>query len=458
MFSYLQRTGFMPLMIRGIMAGICCFAITAKGLEPFTRLNGSGADTNLFNMAGSNTIGAELGPELVKAYLQAKQAQQIKIEETGINELKVTGSVPALKKTVSVNISAHGSSDGFRQLAAGNVQIGAASRPVKGSEVSKLGGDTIRNVDHEFILALDGIAVIVNKNNPLKQLQVKQVADVFSGRISEWTQLGWGVDPVKLLARDAQSGTWDTFNSLVLNGRGALAVSAERLESNEELSRKVANDPNFIGFVSLNAIGRAKALAIADGGNHYIKPSAASVATEDYPLSRRLYMYSLSDDDFVKEFLAFTQSPEGQAVVEKTGFISQKVDRLPQTNLSTMPKDYRDMVKGYQRLSVNFRFVAGKADLDNKAIRDLNRLVDFYAQQGGNKKLLLIGFADADVKGAKRALLAKLRAKVVSRELTKGGVSHGAVEAKGYGVLELASGESLAGKTKNRRVEVWIEK
>ncbi|MGI0116854.1 substrate-binding domain-containing protein [Zooshikella sp. RANM57] len=458
MFSYLQRTGFMPLVVRGIMAGICCLSMTAKGLEPFTRLSGSGADANLFNMAGSNTIGAELGPELVKAYLQAKQAQQIKVEETGLNEVKVTGSIPSLKRTVSIAISAHGSSNGFRQLEAGSVQIGAASRPIKNSEVRKLGGEAIRSADHEFILALDGIAVIVNQTNPLKQLQVEQVANVFSGRFSQWTQLGWGVDPIKLLARDPQSGTWDTFNNLVLNGRGELATSAERLESNDDLSRKVANNPNTIGFVSLNTIGRAKALAIADGGDHYIKPSAASVATEDYPLSRRLYMYSLSDDAFVKEFLAYTQSPEGQAVVEKSGFISQKVVRLPQTDLSTMPKDYQDMVKGHQRLSVNFRFVAGKADLDNKAIRDLKRLGDFYAQQGGNKKLLLIGFADADVRASKQSLLAKLRAKVVSRELIKTGMSHDTFKAEGYGVLELASGESLAGKTKNRRVEVWIEK
>ncbi|MBU2709804.1 substrate-binding domain-containing protein [Zooshikella harenae] len=458
MFSYLQRTGFMPLVVRGIMAGICCFSMTAKGLEPFTRLSGSGADANLFNMAGSNTIGAELGPELVKAYLQAKQVQQIKVEETGLNEVKVTGSVPSLKRNVSIAISAHGSSDGFRQLEAGSVQIGAASRPIKDSEVRKLGGDSIRSADHEFILALDGIAVIVNDSSPLKQLQVKQVADVFSGRILQWTQLGWGVDPIKLLARDPQSGTWDTFNNLVLNGRGELATSAERLESNDELSRNVANNPNAIGFVSLNTIGGAKALAIADGGDHYIKPSAASVATEDYPLSRRLYMYSLSDDAFVKEFLAYTQSPEGQAVVEKAGFISQKVARLPQTDLSTMPKEYQGMVKGHQRLSVNFRFVAGKADLDNKAVRDLKRLVNFYAQQGGNKKLLLIGFADADVRASKQSLLAKLRAKVVSRKLIKAGMSHNTFKTKGYGVLELASGQSLAGKTKNRRVEVWIEK
>jgi len=187
------------------------------------------------------------------------------------------------------------------------------------------------SLESELIIALDGIAVIVHPDNPLVSLSKSQIRDIFLGTITDWQAVGGAPGAITLHARDDQSGTFDVFRALVLGKKGELASSALRYESNEVLSDTVSKDKNAIGFVGLPYIRDARAVAIADGGMPAISPSGFSVATEDYALSRRLYLYLPREtaNPLAREFAEFAVSDAAQEVVKSQGFVSQEVFAKP---------------------------------------------------------------------------------------------------------------------------------
>lgn len=192
-------------------------------------------------------------------------------------------------------------------------------------------------------------------------------------------------------------------------------------------------------------------------GEAAFKPSLLTVATEDYVLSRRLFLYTAEQQDnpFVGEFIAFIQGLSGQQIVQEEGFISQNIEAMNTALAANLPAEYLQLVQGKQRLSVNFRFQPGSAKLDNKASKDIQRLVYFLKQQTEPKELILIGFGDKRKDARRSKLLSKLRAMAVRRELARLGVY--AKLSRGYGEYNpLATYRSSAGKLKNRRVEVWL--
>ncbi|HWD31315.1 substrate-binding domain-containing protein [Pseudomonas caricapapayae] len=409
---------------------------------------------------GSNTIGAVLAPALVKGMLEARGARDIRIETTAVaNEIQVHAQ-DAHGQPLRIDIAAHGSSTGFAALKAGQADLAAASRPIKGSELNELQalGD-LNSAAAEQIIGLDGVAVIVHPDNPLPQLSIAQLAQIFAGRITTWEELGLGKGPIHLYARDDRSGTFETFKALVLDTTGqALATTARRFESGEQLTREVLADRQAIGFSSLASVQGAKVLAIADGASRAMLPSPALVASEDYPLSRRLYFYLPPNRStpWARALAEFAQSPKGQAVVTGNGFVGQQIHVTKVPSADNMPATYRTLARNAQRLSVNFRFQEGNANLDNKALRDVQRVVDFLRQ---NNKLkhgaVLVGFGDAKDDFERAALLSRLRAMAVRRELVKAGVTLREVIGLGD-ELPVAANTAEEGRIRNRRVEVWV--
>lgn len=433
---------------------------------------------NLLTIHGSNTIGAQLAPALIKGYLKSLGADPVELIELGNNESRVQatlaksgrdGVARALRHLlpslhVKVDIAAHGSGTGFAALKSHQADIAAASRPAKQKEI-----DSLRELTHltseasEHVLAIDGLAIIVHPDNPIEQLSVQQVSALFAGEIRNWSQLG-GVDgEVTLYARDHKSGTWDSFKRMVL-GKSLLAPHAKRFESNNELSDQVSQDVHAIGFVGLPSVRQAKLLAISTETQldnrvvKALKPTQLSVSTEDYALSRRLFLYT--DDDssnpYVKSFIDFALSEQGQNIVAENGFIAQNINVVEPENYFDLPADFRQLTETNQRLTLNFRFKQGSAKLDNRALRDIQRLVKFI-EQNPDKKLVLIGFGDYKKNHERSKLLSKLRAMAVRRELVRQGVYPKANH--GYGEnMPVANNQVEAGRFKNRRVEVWLGK
>lgn len=440
-----------------LLLGSICYALP---WSVFAALPVPSDNTSVLRIQGSNTIGARLGPALVKGLLEEQGFSAIRIEAgTADNEQQVTGKTSDGRR-VSIEVAAHGSGTGFTSLADGSAELAASSRPIKDSEATSLLslGD-LKSASAEQIIALDGLAIILHPDNPLSALNTLQLAQIFAGEISNWAQLGAPAGAINLYARDDKSGTYDTFKELVLSANGkALATTAKRFESSEKLSDVVSQDRNGIGFIGLPYIRQAKAVAIAAGESQPMLPSLTLIATEDYPLSRRLFLYNQPQlsNPWARALVQFAHSPRGQAIVEQSGFIAQTVQAVKIPAQAQMPADYQALAQNAQRLSVNFRFQEGSASLDNKAQRDLNRLLAYlHAQNKLKGNVVLVGFGDAKADPARAELLSKLRAMAVRRELSKNGVVFRDIIGLGD-ELPVATNSADDGRIKNRRVEVWV--
>lgn len=413
----------------------------------------------LFRVHGSNTVGEKLTPRLVESYLMARGATEIKTEQGRTpTEKAVTAQLNG--RIEFIEIHAHGSSTAFIDLLQGNAELGMSSRRIKEQERELLlakSGD-LTEAGSEHIIGLDGLAIITNTKNPISQLSIPQLVKIFSGEITNWSALGGKDLPINLYARDENSGTWDSFKSMVLEPASAkLALSAKRFESSTELSDSVAKDEGAIGFIGLPYVRRAKLLAISTTkSSKAILPTHFTVSTEDYPLARRLYFYlpqkNINND--AEDFVRFSATERGQSIVEDIGLVSQNIKTGQPFNNNFYPEEMRSLTARSQRLSINFRFKDGSDELDTKSISDLDRLVKFV-EVNSPKRVQLFGFSDSEGDKTENLALSLRRAQVVEQHLIARGIYP--LVARGLGeAAPLASSKSEEGRRMNRRVEVWI--
>ncbi len=412
----------------------------------------------LARVHGSNTIGAELAPALAQAFLTKETGVAAPIlRHVAPDEMQVEGRT-ADGVVDAIEIEAHGSSTAFKDLASGACDVGMASRRIHPEEVTALASlGAMASAASEHVIALDGIAVVVNPANPVTRLSLAQLARVFSGDAPRWSAVGGPDEPIVVHARDDKSGTYDTFKALVLGTR-PLEPGVQRYESNEALADAVAGDVNAVGFVGLAYVRSAKAVMIQDAASAPLLPSSATVATEDYALSRRLYLYAPpTAPEAARRFVDFALSDEGQAVVAHAGFVDLRPECDP--NARACPAcgaEIRATVAGACRLSIDFRFDSASKQLDTRALRDLQRLGPLLARgQYAGKRLVLLGFSDGEGKKSDNDALSLGRANVVADQLRARGLAVDVV--RGFGSdMPVADDTTEPGRQRNRRVEAWI--
>ncbi|WP_230712908.1 substrate-binding domain-containing protein [Marinobacter shengliensis] len=426
---------------------LCLFVLAAVMLSP--------ASAHELEIHGSNTVGATLAPMLVSGYLQQLGDDNPSSRPTGEENEQIL-SANAGGRNLSVLVAAHGSSTGFRTLASGRAGIWASSRPVKPSEADQVRAQAdLTALESEHVIAIDGLAILVHPSNPINQLSIDTIGQIFAGEIRNWSELGGSNRAITLYARDDRSGTWDTFKSLVLGKKYPLDPSAMRYESNDQLSDDVSRDPGGIGFSGLASVRNSKLLAVSDGNAPALKPNQLTVASEDYPLSRRLFMYTMGDrtPELAAQLIEFALGTNGQALVAESGFISQNPIAVKPDFDASVPLTFRRLTEYYQRLTVNFRFAEGRTKLDNKAQRDLMRVKHYLEAQGRSAEdLLLIGFADTQSHELRAQMISELRALSVRKALNEAGLPR--VAYTGYGHYMPVGG---TGNQRNGRVEVWIK-
>ncbi|WP_166738839.1 phosphate ABC transporter substrate-binding/OmpA family protein [Psychromonas algarum] len=412
----------------------------------------------IMRLHGSNTIGESLAPALLEAYLMQlgiTEMQWIKGDSDNERQLQYIDN----NSVYSIEVHAHGSSTAFTDLLAGKADIAMSSREIKDREVallkSKYGNLRLNNNEH--IIGLDGVAIMVHPDNPLTKLTLQQISKIFSGEITHWSELGGEDIAIKLYARNAKSGTWQTFNQLALNAYDKkLSGKAKRIESNSDLSELVSHNKAAIGFVSLPYINHNKEISIMASESTYpIYPTYFTVSTEDYALVRRLYLYvPQASNSFIKNFVDFSTSFSGQEVVEKVGFISQNIKLETPSKIPSAPAFYNDYMEIASRLSLNFYFKSASNQLDSKGKKDISRVVE-YIQQNPEKRIVLMGFSDPLEDLKKSTELSLMRANMVESILVSHGVHITAIEGLGE-KLPIASNKTEIGRSKNRRVEVWV--
>jgi len=441
-----------------ILAGVAIF----RNWIPLGRASASdslGAKNVILRLSGSNTIGESLMPALAEAFLKSRGATDVHtVAGAKPQEVTVLGTVPGDGLPSAVRIAAHGSATAFTSLADGSCDIGMSSRRIKPDEAAKVSslGDMLAPAS-EHIVGLDGIAVIVNASNPISKLSKDQIMRIFTGESADWPEGEPSQGGINIYARDDKSGTYDTFKTLVLSGK-PLAPNAKRFENSDELSDAVARDPNGIGFIGLPFVHNAKAIAVSEKGTESLLPTRLTVATEDYSLSRRLYLYTpaMPANKNTEAFIEFVLSKQGQDVVAANGFIAQNIALESQGVSDAAPSEYRRLTRNAERLSLDFRFQAGVAQQDNKAQVDLNRVVSLIADRGETgSKIMLFGFADGTGTPEVNQALSVDRAKKIESQFIQRGIKPAVVKGFGSG-LPIASNDTEEGRNRNRRVEIWI--
>lgn len=218
----------------------------------------------------------------------------------------------------SISVRGGGSGVGIASLLDKNCNIAASSRPIKDSELDKAvtnGVDATAN-----IVAMDGLAVIVNPANKISKLSKKQVKDIFMGMISNWSQLGGSDEKIVVVSRDTSSGTFEAFLALVLEGNKTRS-DALMQASNQAVATTVSGTPGAIGYVGLGFLSSSVKGIEING----VMPSKDAVVSGKYPVTRPLFMYTDGKPQgLVKEYIDFILSDEGQRLVEEDGFVGLK--------------------------------------------------------------------------------------------------------------------------------------
>ncbi len=438
-----------------------------------------------FGVFGSNTIGDSLMPSLIEAYSFARGA--IAEREVGSDAersiYRLTDQNGA--EVASIDLQTSGSSDAFPGLLSGDALIGMSSRPIRSVEVAafesagKIGLDS---AGFEHVLALDGIIVIVSPENPIRSINIQDIGAIFSGEIDSWAALGGPDQPINRYIAAPDTGTGENFDQMLLAAQGKVMASGGRVfQSERELSDAVAADPYGIGFSSLAFERSARALDIETSCGIVVQPTDFNIKTEEYPLSRRLFLYTTGDalPEDARGLLEYALSDEAQPEIADIGFVNQQIDSVPLNGqgrrIAEAFINQRD-VTGFrlvrelvlelldaERLTTTLRFQPNSSVLDVKSAGDLTRLARLIASgEFANKELVLVGFADDATRVEANIALSEQRAAQIRAALETELIRIDATEpvdiyTLGYGPLApVVCADDETGTVSNRRVEVWV--
>ena len=437
-------------------------------------------------IAGSDTVGLGMMPLLLEGFAGFLDA------ESTITATATRGEIIAEliadqgfgDPLGSYLVSSTASGDAFKTLLSKESELGMASRRIRPAEARALrdaGAGNMISPKQEHVIAVDSLVVITNPNNPIKKLTMDQLRDVYSGVITNWSELGGPDAPINVIGRQEGSGTFAVFLSRVMgNDRDnwVLTPNMQVADDNNIMASMVNNDENAIGFVGYAFQRGAQAMSLVNECGITMTPDAFSARTEEYALQRRLYLYNRADNlsQGSQDFIEYATSEDADAVIGKSGFIGLGIDRRPmpldgdraRSLLDTSVDAFeggvmREMLGkmvDYDRLSTTFRFRTGSSKLDERGILDMQRLAAFLESKPAGTKVKFVGFTDDVGAFASNRTLSERRAEQVMQDVVAYAgdrLSGIELEYAGYGeVAPSACNISEEGRRINRRVEVWI--
>jgi phosphate transport system substrate-binding protein len=249
-----------------------------------------------------------------------KQRITIKGSDTMVILVQRWTEVYPDKTNAEFQVTGGGSGTGIAALINGTTDICSSSRPIKKDEVAQL-EQKFGYKGLEIRVAMDGLAIYVHKSNPVKQLTMAQIKDIFTGKVTNWKDVGGKDAKILLYSRENNSGTYEFFKEHVLNKQD-FAATAQHMAGTAALINAISKDPNGIGFGGSAYAKNVKAVPVAkDAGSKAITPNVASIHSGEYPISRFLYFYlNRKPEGNVKKFIDWVISPAGQKVVTEVGY------------------------------------------------------------------------------------------------------------------------------------------
>jgi phosphate transport system substrate-binding protein len=219
-----------------------------------------------------------------------------------------------------IQVTGGGSGTGFAALINGTTDICQASRPIKDEERKQI-EERFGAPPHETVVARDGLAVYLHEGNPVAELTLAQLRDIYTGKVTRWNQVGGPNAPIVLYGRENSSGTYEYFKEHVLE-KADFAAAVQTLPGTAAVVNAVARDPNGVGYGGAAYLKGVKECAVKrDDATPGMLPTADNVRSGAYPISRGLYFYSRkAPEGPMKAFVDFALSDPGQKLVTEVGY------------------------------------------------------------------------------------------------------------------------------------------
>ena len=445
------------------------------------RSGGQVGNLGVTNWQGGSGIGTDYMPHLVKAYAKSRGLTVERAIGTDERDIEFKLLTPDGRTAGQFNVRRRGVDSGYAEMAKGGVDLVWTSARMTDAQAQTLvasGAADLRVNGSEHVFALDSMVMLVANDNPAVSISEENIAKIYSGQISDWSQLGLPAGKINVYAPVDGMGLLMHFKNTVLAPRNLnLRDDATRLGTVVEWSDKVASDPMGISFNFIGYIRNARAMNIETPCGLVSVPTTFSTKTEEFPMARRLYFYTRGrpKTPLAQELIDFALSAEGQDVLKAANFVDQSPELLefreqgtriayalnvPAEDFDfTMMRQLITDITEARRLTTTYRFESSSFRLDTKANQDISRLAAYLNLEANrDKRVLLLGFADSRGDFVKNQALAKARADTVRRGLVALGKQFAnRVEAKGYSELApVACNDSDIGREFNRRVEVWL--
>lgn len=436
-------------------------------------------------IAGSEAVGLGMMPLLMSGFAASLDADaEITNPSAGETLVNMIGDGGFGDEIGSFLVSASGDDDAFAALLDGTANIGMSSRRITIDEARALraaGSGSMVSPNQERIIAVDSMVVVAHSSNPVDQLTTEQLQAIFSGQITNWSQVGGADRPITVVAQPQDSAATQYFMEFLYDEErpdfAAQAIAAD----DQTMSNVMFHDKNAIGYLGYAFQRGAKPMSLVNECGLATTPDAFSAKTEEYTLSRRMYLYNRSDnlDPKSQDFLDFAISASADGVIGKSGFIDLGIVRRGQgaddprhsalmSDLSAydvasegeLISEMLEKMDGYDRLSTTFRFRTGSSSIDERGRLDLARLIEYLEDAPEGTEITLVGFTD-DVgafEGNRQLAIQRAGAIVDEiRDTAAGRLDNVAMKTAGFGeIAPSACNVSERGRGINRRVEVWI--
>ncbi|HEX2955252.1 MAG TPA: PstS family phosphate ABC transporter substrate-binding protein [Chitinispirillaceae bacterium] len=253
---------------------------------------------------------------------------QVKGSDTMVNVAQAWAEeYSAVAKDVEVEVSGGGSGVGIAALVKGTIDIANASRDIKAEEV-ELARQNTGKEPKEFIVGYDALAIYVNKDNPIEEISLDQLKQIFAegGTVTKWSDIGITIpgtssDEIVRVSRQSSSGTYEFFREHVLN-KADFKLGSRDMNGSKEVVELVGNTKTAIGYSGMGyANGSVKMLKIKTAGG-VIPPTVENTQSKIYPLARSLQMYTLGEPEgAVKKYIEWIMSTNGQKILADNGYV-----------------------------------------------------------------------------------------------------------------------------------------
>ncbi|MCG6146961.1 phosphate ABC transporter substrate-binding protein [Leptospira levettii] len=288
-------------------------------------------------------------------FVACKDKQTLKVagSETMNNMMRFLGTeYEKVNSNVRVTVEGGGSESGIDRLRKGEIDMAVSSRALNQAEY-----DDLRKTGNLEIvrLAYDGVALVVNPNNPVSKLHLVQTSDIFSGKIKNWKEVGGQDAPISIVIRNDKSGTQDYFQNHILKRRdlgdkefntyksNVFSPNAKIVKDNAEMAKYIQENPNSIGYMGMGSAlvdhkDKLKALEYAKTSSKdepFVTPSIRNVYDRKYKLARELFIiYKTDQGDKIDAFVTYLTSEQGQVAVLQSGYLRSS---LPEVEVSAEP-------------------------------------------------------------------------------------------------------------------------